>query len=187
MMLNTALRTGGSGAVAGMGAGGAALVATAEAEASPLALHEPFGDGVPIGINGTYGGASSYREAGAARGAVMGASGGLDGEGKTGVANWVVQSRALGVLPCSNEMRSELCRDAGGGVATSASLLKENKGADPVAARGMRATVEAKEGGALIAGTDEAPSSAVTGGATGGGMAAPAPALAAPMPFSIPI
>ena len=140
MVLNTALGTEGSGAVAvmgavaGMGAGGAALVATAEAEASPLALHEPFGDGVPIGINGTYGGASSYREAGAARGAVMGASGGLDGEGKTGVANWVVQSRALGVLPCSNEMRSELCLDAGGGVATSASLLRENSGADPVAA-----------------------------------------------------
>jgi len=133
------------GAVAGMGAGGAALVAIAEAEASPMALHDPFGDsvpdGVPIGTYGgatiggaTIGGASSYREAGAARGAVMGASGGLEGEGKTGVANWVVQSRALGVLPCSNEMRSELCRDAGGGVATSASLLRENSGADPVAA-----------------------------------------------------
>ena len=150
MVLNTALGTEGDGAVAGMGAvavmgavagmgaGGAALVAIAEAEASPMALHGPFGDGVPIGTyaGATIGGASSYpyREAGAARGAVMGASGGLEGEGKTGVANWVVQSRALGVLPCSNEMRSELCRDAGGGVATSASLLRENSGADPVAA-----------------------------------------------------
>jgi hypothetical protein len=160
MVLNTALGTEGDGAVAGMGAvavmsavadmgavagmgaGGAALVATAEAEASPMALHDPFGDSVPDGVPiGTYGGATiggassyPYREAGAARGAVMGASGGLEGEGKTGVANWVVQSRALGVLPCSNEMRSELCRDAGGGVATSASLLRENSGADPVAA-----------------------------------------------------
>ena len=106
MVLNTALGTEGSGAVAGMGAvagvgavagmgaGGAALVAIAEAEASPMALHGPFGDGVPIGTYGgatiggaTIGGASSYREAGAARGAVMGASGGLEGEGKTGVAN----------------------------------------------------------------------------------------------------
>jgi hypothetical protein len=101
MVLNTALGTEGGGAVAvmgavagvgavaGMGAGGAALVATAEAEASPMALHGPFGDGVAIGTYGgaSIGGASSYREAGAARGAVMGASGGLEGEGKTGVAN----------------------------------------------------------------------------------------------------
>ena len=93
------------GVVLGVQAGGAALVATSEAEASPLALHEPFGDGVPIGIKG---GASSYREGEAVGGAVMGASGGLDDEGKTGVANWFVQSRALAELPCSNEMRSEL-------------------------------------------------------------------------------
>ena len=79
--------------------------ATSEAEASPLALHEPFGDGVPIGIKG---GARSYREGEAVGGAVTGASGGLDDEGKTGVANWFVQSRALAELPCSNEMRSEL-------------------------------------------------------------------------------
>ena len=93
------------GVVLGVQAGGAALVATSEAEASPLALHEPFGDGVPIGIKG---GARSYREGEAVGGAVTGASGGLDDEGKTGVANWFVQSRALAELPCSNEMRSEL-------------------------------------------------------------------------------